>query len=67
MRSWLAAVAVSTAAAILLAGCAAPAGPRPGPGTVTSSWVNGTKAQALALARQLLAELSFPPGTSRRT
>ena len=64
MRSWLAAVAVSTAAAILLAGCgAAPAGPRPGPGTVTSSWVNGTKAQALALARQLLAELSFPPGT----
>ena len=38
-----------------------------GPGTVTSSWVNGTKAQALALARQLLAELSFPPGTSRRT
>ena len=62
MRSWLAAVAVSTAAAILLAGCASgPAGPGPGP--VTSSWVHSTKAQALALARHLLAKLSFPPGT----
>jgi len=28
-----------------------------------SSRVHGTKAQALALARHLLAELSFPPGT----
>ena len=66
MRSWLAAVAVSTAAAILLAGCASgPAGPGPGAGprVVTSSWANGTKAQAQALARHLLAELSFPPGT----
>lgn len=66
MRSWLAAVAVSTAAAILLAGCASgPAGPEPGAGprVVTSSWANGTKAQAQALARHLLAELSFPPGT----
>ena len=64
MRSWLAAVAVSTATAILLAGCAArPAGPRPGTGIATSSWANGTRAQAQALARRLLAELSFPPGT----
>jgi hypothetical protein len=66
MRSLLAAVAVSTAAAILLAGCASgPAGPGPGAGprVVTSSWANGTKAQAQALARHLLAELSFPPGT----
>ena len=66
MRTWLAAVAVSTAAAILLAGCASgPAGPGPGAGprVVTSSWANGTKAQAQALARHLLAELSFPPGT----
>lgn len=66
MRSWLAAVAVSTAAAILLAGCASgPAAPGPGAGprVVTSSWVNGTQAQAQALARHLLAELSFPPGT----
>ena len=62
MRSWLVAAAVSTA--ILLAGCAAgPAGPRPGTGTATSSQANGTRAQALALARQLLAELSVPPGT----
>jgi len=64
MRSWLAAVAVSTAAAILMAGCASgPGGPGPGPGIVTSSRVHGTKAQAMALARHLLAELSFPPGT----
>ena len=64
MRSWLAAVAVSTATAILLAGCAArPAGPAPGTGIATSSWANGTRAQAQALARRLLAELSFPPGT----
>jgi len=33
------------------------------PGIVTSSRVHGTKAQAMALARHLLAELSFPPGT----
>jgi hypothetical protein len=64
MRSWLAAVAVSTATAILLAGCAAgPAGPRPGTGTAMSSRAIGTRAQALALARHLLAELSVPPGT----
>jgi len=64
MRSWLAAVAVSTAAAILMAGCASgPGGPGPGPRIVTSSRVHGTKAQAMALARHLLAELSFPPGT----
>jgi hypothetical protein len=64
MRSWLAAVALATATAILLAGCAAgPAGPRPGTGIATSSRANGTRAQALALARQLLAELSVPPGT----
>jgi hypothetical protein len=64
MRSWLAAVAMSTAAAILLAGCASgPVGPGTAPRIVTSSWVNGTKAQAQALARHLLAELSFPPGT----
>ena len=62
MRSWLVAAAVSTA--ILLAGCAAaPAGPRPGTGTPTSSQANGTRAQAQALARHLLAELSVPPGT----
>ena len=64
MRSWLAVVTVSTATAILLAGCAAgPAGPRPGTGIAASSWADGTRAQALALARQLLAELSVPPGT----
>jgi hypothetical protein len=64
MRSWLAAVAVSAAVAIVLAGCAAgPAGPRPGTGIATSSWATGTRAQALALARHLLAELSVPPGT----
>ena len=64
MRSWLAAVAVSAAVAIVLAGCAAgPAGPRPGTGITTSSWATGTRAQALALARHLLAELSVPPGT----
>ena len=64
MRSWLAAVALATATAILLAGCAAgPAGPRPGTGIATSSRANGTRAQAMALARHLLAELSFPPGT----
>src|SRR4029077_18382384 len=38
MRSWLAAVALATATAIVLAGCAAgPAGPRPGTGIATSS------------------------------
>jgi hypothetical protein len=64
MRSWLAAVAVSAAVAIVLAGCGAgPAGPRPGTGIATSSWATGTRAQALALARHLLAELSVPPGT----
>ena len=64
MRSWLAAVALATATAIVLAGCAAgPAGPRPGTGIATSSRANGTRAQAMALARHLLAELSFPPGT----
>jgi hypothetical protein len=64
MRSWLAAVAVSAAVAIVLAGCAAgPAGPRPGTGIATSSRATGTRAQALALARHLLAELSVPPGT----
>jgi len=64
MRSWLAAVTVSAAVAIVLAGCAAgPAGPRPGTGIATSSWATGTRAQALALARHLLAELSVPPGT----
>jgi hypothetical protein len=64
MRSWLAAVALSTATAILLAGCAAgPAGPRPGTGIATSPRATGTRAQALALARHLLAELSVPPGT----
>ena len=64
MRSWLAAVALAAATAIVLAGCAAgPAGPRPGTGIATSSRANGTRAQAMALARHLLAELSFPPGT----
>jgi len=64
MRSWLAAVALTTATAIMLAGCGAgPAGPRPGTGIATSSRANGTRAQAMALARHLLAELSFPPGT----
>jgi len=72
MRSWLTAAAVSTAAALLLSGCAAgPAGSRTGTGTGTQtgtgtgtpSWGNGTRAQALALARHLLAELSLPPGT----
>ena len=64
MRSWLAAVALAAATAIVLAGCAAgPAGLRPGTGIATSSRANGTRAQAMALARHLLAELSFPPGT----
>ena len=44
-------------------GAARRAGPRPGPGSGASSWANGTRAQAQALARRLLAELSFPPGT----
>ena len=65
MRSWLVAAAVSTA--ILLAGCAAgPAGPRPGTGTATSSQANGTRAQALALARHCW-RTQLPPGTKRRT